>query len=176
MEFRRRSAIKLWILGAGAAGAALAAVGAQAAPQTRDDRTAKAAVMEGPERPTRYLFSATLYDGTQLPDLTSLEELWANSRYLQVASCRVTYVGPRPQALTAEENAAVDAALAAGAQGSREDICLAIVAGATRLDQRTIEAGVRALGSAIVSGVLVLAPQAPQAAIMKRWSDAGFPA
>lgn len=155
----------------------MAAVGAQAAPAVPTARkTPTDTAKERPERPTRYLFAATLYDGTDLPELTSLEELWSNSRYLQVASCQAKYVGPRPQALTAEENAAVDAALAAGAKGSREQICLDIVTAATRLDQRTVEAGIRRVGAPIVQGVLVLAPQAPQAAIMKRWIDAGAPA
>ncbi len=157
--------------------AAWAGVGAQAAPAVPVARksppdTAK----ERLERPTVYLFASTLYDGTSLPELTSLEELWSNSRYLEVASCQVKYVGPRPQVLTAEENAAVDAAIAAGANGSREQVCLAIVTAATRLDQRTVETGIRRVGAPIVQGVLVLAPQAPQAAIMRRWIDAGAPA
>lgn len=174
MQFQRRTLVKLGIAGAVVAAGASVTLVARAAP----GQAPKAKPGPGKARAVplaRYSFTPTGYDGRVLPDLASLEAVWAETRYLTMSGVAVRYVGSNPQVLTAGENQAVNAAVASGAKGSRAQICLAIVAACTRIDQRTVYAGLTAVGRPIVNGALDLAPQAPQASVMQRWIDAGMP-
>lgn len=174
VQVQRRTFVKLGIAGAVvAAGAAVAVVARAAPPQAPTREPAAKRVRVVPL--ARYSFTATVYDGKLLSGLASLEAVWADTRYLRMSAVAVKYIGSKPQVLTAEENAAVNAASAAGAQGTREQICLAIVAACTRIDPRTVYAGFTVVGRPIIDGALTIAPQAPQAAVMKRWINAGMP-
>ncbi|MFE4197827.1 hypothetical protein ACFRJ9_18375 [Paenarthrobacter sp. NPDC056912] len=82
----------------------------------------------------------------------------------------MSYVGPQPQVLEAEENAAVNVAIAAGASATRNDICLAIVKACTRSNPPTISTALYGLGGVpIVKGALAFAPMAPQSAVLTKW-------
>lgn len=125
---------------------------------------------ERPEPVKRYKFDCRGADGKSLVVLSSLPEVWANTQYKKFADVGVSYVGPQPQVLEAEENAAVNVAIAAGASGARTDICLAIVKACTRSNPPTISTALYGLGGApIVKGALTLAPTAPQSAVLTKW-------
>ncbi|MBP2265224.1 hypothetical protein J3A64_000688 [Pseudarthrobacter sp. PvP004] len=126
--------------------------------------------VERPEPVKRYQFECRGANGNPLIILSSLEEVWANTQYKKFADVVVTYVGPQPQVLAAEENAAVNVAVEAGAIGTRNDICLAIVKACTRNNPPTISTALYGLGGVpIVKGALTLAPMAPQAAVLTKW-------
>lgn len=186
MKVRRRTVIKLGIVGTVAAGLAATGSVAQGAPTPspgpQSTPGAPASRKNDPKDSrgrrvplARYAFTPTLLDGTSLPDVFSLEAVWAQTRYLETVSYKVKFNGPTPDSLTDRENAAVDAAIASGAKGARTKICLDIVAACTRIDQRTVYAGLTAVGRPIVDGALVMAPTAPQAAVMTRWIAEGMP-
>lgn len=125
---------------------------------------------ERPEPLIRYQFTCIAADGTLIGKFSSLEEVWASTRYMHITECQVAYVGSAPHALTSEEAAAVNAAVAAGAaQGQSLELCLLIVRACTRTDHRTLNAALAAYGVPVVKGALTLAPLAPQAALFTRW-------
>ena len=126
--------------------------------------------VERPEPKIRYQFTCTAEDGTLIGKFSSLDEVWASTRYMHITDCQVTYVGSGPLVLTPDESAAVNAAVAAGAPpGQAADLCLRIVRACTRTDHRTLPASLAAYGVPVVKGALTLAPMAPQAALFTRW-------
>ncbi|MGR0159520.1 hypothetical protein [Paenarthrobacter nitroguajacolicus] len=131
-----------------------------------DDKVA----VERPEPLIRYQFTCTAADGSLIGKFSSLEEVWASTRYMHITDCQVEYVGSGPHVLTPEETAAVNAAVAAGAApGQASELCLRIVRACTRTDHRTLTASLAAYGVPVVKGALTLAPLAPQAALFTRW-------
>lgn len=125
---------------------------------------------ERPEPLIRYQFTCTGADGSLIGKFSSLEEVWASTRYMHVTDCQVQYVGSGPHMLTPEETAAVNAALAAGAApGDASALCLRIIKACTRTDPRTLAASLAAYGVPVVKGALTLAPLAPQAAVLTKW-------
>ncbi|YCH08182.1 hypothetical protein ACTAQJ_00755 [Arthrobacter sp. alpha11c] len=125
---------------------------------------------ERPEPLIRYQFTCTGADGSLIGKFSSLEEVWASTRYMHVTDCQVDYVGKGPHVLTPEETAAVNAALAAGAvPGDASALCLRIIKACTRTDPRTLAASLAAYGVPVVKGALTLAPLAPQAAVLTKW-------
>ncbi|MEV7604686.1 hypothetical protein AB0N65_04520 [Paenarthrobacter sp. NPDC089322] len=131
-----------------------------------DDKVPK----ERPEPLIRYQFTCTAADGSLIGTFSSLEEVWASTRYMHITDCRVAYVGSGPHVLTAEETAAVNAAVAAGApSGQPSELCLRIIRASTRTDHRTLDASLAAYGVPVVKGSLTLAPLAPQAVLLTRW-------
>jgi len=128
---------------------------------------------ERPEPLIRYQFTCTGADGSLIGKFSSLEEVWASTRYMHVTDCQVDYVGKGPHVLTPEETAAVNAALAAGAvPGDASALCLRIIKACTRTDPRTLAASLAAYGVPVVKGALTLAPLAPQAAVLTKWLKA----
>ncbi|MGJ3188750.1 MULTISPECIES: hypothetical protein [Paenarthrobacter] len=126
--------------------------------------------MERPEPLIRYQFTCTAADGSLIGKFSSLEEVWASTRYMHITDCQVAYVGSGPQVLTPEETAAVNTAVAAGAPpGQASELCLRIVRACTRTDHRTLAASLAGYGVPVVKGALTLAPLAPQAALFTRW-------
>ncbi len=126
--------------------------------------------VERPEPVKRYQFECRGPNGLPLIILSSLEEVWANTQYKKFSDVVVTFVGPQPWVLTAEENAAVNVAVAAGAAGTRNDIILAIIKACTRSNPPTISTALYGLGGVpIVKGALTLAPMAPQSAVLTKW-------
>ncbi|QOT18964.1 hypothetical protein HMI59_07470 [Paenarthrobacter sp. YJN-5] len=134
-----------------------------------DDKVAK----ERPEPLVRYQFTCTAADGSLIGKFSSLEEVWASTRYLRITDCVVAYVGAGAHVLTAEETAAVNVAVAAGAPaGQQSELCLRIIRACTRTDPRTLNAALSAYGVPVVKGALALAPLAPQAAVFTKWLKA----
>lgn len=131
-----------------------------------DDKVPK----ERPEPQIRYQFTCTAADGSLIGKFSSLEEVWASTRYMHVTDCQVVYVGNGPHVLTPEETAAVNTALAAGAApGQASALCLRIIKACTRTDPKTIPASLADYGIPVVKGALTLAPLAPQAAVLTKW-------
>ncbi len=132
----------------------------------KDDQVAR----ERPEPLVRYQFTCLAADGSLIGKFSSLEEVWASTRYMHISDCQVAYVGSGPHVLTPEETAAVNAAVAAGAPGGQaSELCLRITRASTRTDPRNLAAALAAYGVPVVKGSLTLAPLAPQAAIFTRW-------
>ncbi|MFJ5954992.1 hypothetical protein ACIQC5_03430 [Paenarthrobacter sp. NPDC092416] len=133
--------------------------------------------IERPEPLIRYQFTCTAVDGTLIGKFSSLEEVWASTRYMHVSDCAVDYVGSGPHVLNAEETAAVNAAVAAGAPiGSGSALCLRIIKACTRTNPKTLAASLAEYGVPVVKGALTLAPLAPQAAVLTKWlKTAGVP-
>jgi hypothetical protein len=128
---------------------------------------------ERPEPLIRYQFTCTGVDGSLIGKFSSLEEVWASTRYMHISDCQVTYVGAGPHVLTAEEAAAVNVAVAAGAPaGQPSELCLRIIRACTRTDPRNLNAALAAYGVPVVKGALALAPLAPQAAVFTKWLKA----
>lgn len=182
MDLTRRTVVRFGMAGTALGAVAFAGAGARAA--TAQERQAVPSVVpasqdpvavEQPEPPLRYLFKAKAYNDQTFGEFSSLQEVWAQPDYLRYKSVDVRYVGPQPQVLTDQENKGVDAAVAAGAQGARQQICMKIMAASTRIDQRAAIRGFNDQGRAIIVGALALAPTAPQAAEMRRWIAAGAP-
>jgi len=133
---------------------------------TKDNKVA----VERPEPKVRYQFTCTAADGSLIGKFSSLEEVWASTRYMHITDCQVTYVGSGPLVLTPEETAAVNAAVAAGGPaGQASELCLRIVRACTRTDPRNLAASLAAFGVPVVKGALTLAPLAPQAILLTRW-------
>ncbi len=137
-----------------------------------DDKVA----VERPEPLIRYQFTCTAADGSLIGKFSSLEEVWASTRYMHITDCQVDYVGSGPHVLTPEERAAVNAAIAAGAPSGQESaLCLLIIKACTRTDHRTLSASLAGYGIPVVKGALTLAPLAPQAAQLTRWLKTASP-
>ncbi|MEO3942516.1 hypothetical protein V3C41_15675 [Paenarthrobacter nicotinovorans] len=137
-----------------------------------DDKVA----VERPEPLIRYQFTCTAADGSLIGKFSSLEEVWASTRYMHITDCQVDYVGSGPHVLTPEERAAVNAAIAAGAPSGQESaLCLLIIKACTRTDHRTLSASLAGYGIPVVKGALTLAPLAPQAAQLTRWLKTAAP-
>jgi hypothetical protein len=134
--------------------------------KANDDKVPK----ERPEPLIRYQFTCTAADDSLIGKFSSLEEVWASTRYMRITDCQVAYVGAGPHVLTAEETAAVNAAVAAGAPaGNASELCLRIIRASTRTNPGNLAAALAAYGVPVVKGSLTLAPLAPQAAVFTRW-------
>ena len=179
MNMRRRSVIQLGVASIALAGCSGTKTDTsqtsalQMAPVvTKDNKVA----VERPEPKIRYQFTCTAADGSLIGKFSSLDEVWASTRYMYIADCQVAYVGTGPLVLTPEEAAAVNAAVAAGAPpGQAAELCLRIVRACTRTDHRTLAASLAAYGVPVVKGALTLAPLAPQAALFTRWLKTASP-
>lgn len=169
---RRRSVLQLGVATIALAGCSGTNVnssqpsGLEAAPVDATDKVPE----ERPEPLVRYQFTCTAQDGTLIGKFSSLDEVWASTRYMHITDCQVAYVGSSPHVLTAEETAAVNTAIAAGAApGQASELCLRIIRASTRTDPRNLAAALSAYGVPVVKGALTLAPLAPQAALLTRW-------
>lgn len=125
---------------------------------------------ERPEPRIRYQFDCSEADGLRIGMLSSLEEVWASTRYVRLARCEVRYVGGGPHALTPEEEAAVQVAIAAGASTSdKSALFLRILEVCTRTNPQELDLRLSRAGVAVVKGALAFAPSAPQAVVLERW-------
>lgn len=136
------------------------------------DRTeaAKGTPPEKPEPIVRYQFDCSDVDGQKIGILSSLDEVWASTRYMRIATCDVAYVGGTPHILTPEEESAVQVALAAGAPADdKSALFLRILKASTRTNPRELEARLPEIGVPVIRGALAFAPMAPQAILLERW-------
>jgi hypothetical protein len=140
-------------------------------PSSRDRIEAvKGTPPEKPEPIVRYQFNCTDMDGQKIGTFSSLDEVWASTRYMRIANCDVAYVGGTPHILTPEEESAVQVALAAGAPAEDKfALFLRILKASTRTNPRELEARLSEIGVPVVKGALALAPMAPQAILLERW-------
>lgn len=126
--------------------------------------------VEKPEPPVRYQFDCSEANGFRIGKLSSLEEVWASTRYVRIAQCEVTYVGGGAHILTPEEEAAVQVAMAAGALTiDKPALFLRILEACTRTNPRELHARLSGIGAPVVKGALAFAPSAPQAVVLERW-------
>ncbi|MDR7157760.1 hypothetical protein J2X42_000443 [Arthrobacter sp. BE255] len=125
---------------------------------------------EKPEPKARYQFDCFEVGGARIGTLSSLEEVWASSRYMRIANCEVTYVGGGPHILTPEEETAVHVAIAAGAPSDdRSALFLRILKACIRTDPRELDTRLSELGAPVIKGALAFAPLAPQSVLLERW-------
>lgn len=125
---------------------------------------------EKPEPMVRYQFDCAEANGFRAGKLSSLEEVWASTRYVRIVQCDVTYVGGGFHILTPEEDSAVQVAIAAGAPpGDRSALFLRILETCTRTNPRELNARLFGIGVPVVRGALAFAPSAPQAVVLQRW-------
>lgn len=125
---------------------------------------------EKPEPVVRYQFRCSDLDGSGTGTLTSLEEVWASTRYMRIADCEVAYVGAGAHALTPDEESAVQVAIEAGAPS--DDKCalfLRILKACTRTNPSELDKRLSAIGVPVIKGALAFAPSAPQAVVLERW-------
>ncbi|WP_457962893.1 hypothetical protein M1E17_15560 [Arthrobacter sp. D1-29] len=109
-------------------------------------------------------------DGQKIGLFSSLDEVWASTRYMRITNCDVAYVGGTPHILTPEEEPAVQVALAAGAPAEdKPALFLRILKASTRTNPRELEARLPEIGVPVVKGALAFAPLAPQAILLERW-------
>lgn len=131
---------------------------------------AKETPQEKPEPIVRYQFDCSDVDGIKIGILSSLEEVWASSRYMRIANCEVAYVGGAPHILTAEEESAVQVALAAGAPADDKSVLfLRILKACTRTNPRELDTLLSEIGVPTIKGALAFAPLAPQSVLLERW-------
>lgn len=134
--------------------------------------TGKQTPPERPEPMFRYQFDCSEADGFRIDTLSSLEEVWASTRYVRIAQCEVTYVGGGSHVLTPEEESAVQVAIAEGAPtDDRSALFLRILEACTRTNPRELDARLSGIGIPVVKGALAFAPSAPQAVVLERWLE-----
>lgn len=125
---------------------------------------------EKPEPVVRYQFDCSEVEGSNMGALSSLEEVWASTRYMRIANCEVAYVGGGPHILTPEEESAVQVAIAAGAPADdRSALFLRILKACTRTNPRELDKRLSEIGVPAIKGALAFAPSAPQAVVLERW-------
>jgi hypothetical protein len=125
---------------------------------------------EQPEPIVRYQFDCSDVDGLRIGVLSSLEEVWASTRYMRIANCEVAYVGGAPHILSAEEESAVQVAIAAGASADdKSALFLRILKACTRTNPRELETHLSEIGVPAIKGALAFAPLAPQSVLLERW-------